>query len=734
MRRHHLGSSREARGPARTHPSDMLALTVHGPAGVLDLVVPAGAVGRRRRRGVRRAVPARLRARPAHAPRRGAPARHALADAGLGPATCSSRAGRRARPDARRAGRRASGRAGTPAAPGAVLRAVVPRRGRGGRARRLVRRPHRRPAVRRDRAAARGRRRCSACCPVGRLARAPGGGGARRSPRPRRSRASGRPSPSGCRWSSASPPWWRRVTAAVGRAPWTGGPRRRCGSGSSPAPRSSSSPALAPSLGAGPAGGLGAAAGRWRCWPPGSCPAWPSTCRTSTSSTSSGSRSPPGRRATGRAGGAAAPSSRPTRSAWSRPAAPRTVTAAAAAICGRRRAQRADAAGDRHPAGRPGRRPCLVVFCAGAALLLAARSYRHRGAGRCCAPPASAAGRPCSSCCSGCSSDQRPVALGGRGDRASAALLVVVAVAIGRGWRSAWWSRRAEVAEGLARRLRHRLAGRRRPGCSGPCGKSSSGFSGSRPRVDPGCPARDRADGSPDSHHISSGSVPPRGKEWRDERSTQRDGTGPGTLTRAAGLVAEAKADFDRLSRSSRRPDRRHAGPVGRRGRHGVLRTSTRPGRRSRHHRRGAQRVRGLADRTDRDNTNTDDDQARRQRQPRPPRRVPTGLTATRPDRRHDDDHRRTPRQPRGLDQAAQDLSARSRGSTTGSTSSRTSCAPLQSDWTGQAKGQYDDRQARGTPPSTRCTPARPDQHQRHPVQRRLPRRRPARRRSRSTL
>jgi hypothetical protein len=29
-------------------------------------------------------------------------------------------------------------------------------------------------------------------------------------------------------------------------------------------------------------------------------------------------------------------------------------------------------------------------------------------------------------------------------------LLVIVAVATGRGWRSAWWSRRAEVAEGLA--------------------------------------------------------------------------------------------------------------------------------------------------------------------------------------------------------------------------------------------------------------------------------------------
>ena len=31
-----------------------------------------------------------------------------------------------------------------------------------------------------------------------------------------------------------------------------------------------------------------------------------------------------------------------------------------------------------------------------------------------------------------------------------AVLLVIVAVATGRGWRSAWWSRRAEVAEGLA--------------------------------------------------------------------------------------------------------------------------------------------------------------------------------------------------------------------------------------------------------------------------------------------
>jgi hypothetical protein len=30
-----------------------------------------------------------------------------------------------------------------------------------------------------------------------------------------------------------------------------------------------------------------------------------------------------------------------------------------------------------------------------------------------------------------------------------AVVVVVAAVATGRGWRSAWWSRRAEVAEGL---------------------------------------------------------------------------------------------------------------------------------------------------------------------------------------------------------------------------------------------------------------------------------------------
>lgn len=91
----------------------------------------------------------------------------------------------------------------------------------------------------------------------------------------------------------------------------------------------------------------------------------------------------------------------------------------------------------------------VLVGLAGAALLLAGRSYRH--------PPARALLRAAGLVAW--------VALGavllGRLDEAGlmvlatsavvlGALLVVVAVATGRGWRSAWWSRRAEVAEGLA--------------------------------------------------------------------------------------------------------------------------------------------------------------------------------------------------------------------------------------------------------------------------------------------
>ncbi|MBS43646.1 MAG: hypothetical protein CMH83_10900 [Nocardioides sp.] len=90
----------------------------------------------------------------------------------------------------------------------------------------------------------------------------------------------------------------------------------------------------------------------------------------------------------------------------------------------------------------------VLLGCAGGALLLAARSHRYvvprallRAAGLWCWVALLV--------------DLAP----GIGDGllllvtvvavAGAVLLVVVAVAVGRGWRSAWWSRRAEVAEAL---------------------------------------------------------------------------------------------------------------------------------------------------------------------------------------------------------------------------------------------------------------------------------------------
>lgn len=99
------------------------------------------------------------------------------------------------------------------------------------------------------------------------------------------------------------------------------------------------------------------------------------------------------------------------------------------------------------PVDRIGSR--VMVGLAGAALLLAARSYRHaaartllRGAGLTCWVALSVV-------LLRLVDDAQGLALGLVGI-ALAALMVVVAVATGRGWRSAWWSRRAEVAEGLA--------------------------------------------------------------------------------------------------------------------------------------------------------------------------------------------------------------------------------------------------------------------------------------------
>lgn len=90
----------------------------------------------------------------------------------------------------------------------------------------------------------------------------------------------------------------------------------------------------------------------------------------------------------------------------------------------------------------------LLVFFAGGALLLVGRSHRHlaarvllRGAGLLCWVPLAVVLLADAS-----STVTWWLVLG---PVAGAVLLVVVAVAVGRGWRSAWWSRRAEVAEGL---------------------------------------------------------------------------------------------------------------------------------------------------------------------------------------------------------------------------------------------------------------------------------------------
>lgn len=91
---------------------------------------------------------------------------------------------------------------------------------------------------------------------------------------------------------------------------------------------------------------------------------------------------------------------------------------------------------------------CLVGLT-GAALLLAARSYRHTAA----RTLLRAAALVCAAWLYG-------VLLSGAGPATTVTLVVVplllgavavaVAVASGRGWRSAWWSRRAEVAESVS--------------------------------------------------------------------------------------------------------------------------------------------------------------------------------------------------------------------------------------------------------------------------------------------
>jgi hypothetical protein len=89
------------------------------------------------------------------------------------------------------------------------------------------------------------------------------------------------------------------------------------------------------------------------------------------------------------------------------------------------------------------------VFFAGAALMLAGRSYRHAGARTALRSAglggwALLAGVVLSDSEPGRATTLAGVAVG------VALTLVVVAVAAGRGWRSAWWARRAEVAEALS--------------------------------------------------------------------------------------------------------------------------------------------------------------------------------------------------------------------------------------------------------------------------------------------
>lgn len=99
------------------------------------------------------------------------------------------------------------------------------------------------------------------------------------------------------------------------------------------------------------------------------------------------------------------------------------------------------------PVDRIGAR--VLVFLAGAALLLAGRSYRHRAA----RAQLRTAGLACWVALAAVLltlMDADALLWLAIGAVVVSTVLVVAAVAVGRGWRSAWWARRAEVAEGLA--------------------------------------------------------------------------------------------------------------------------------------------------------------------------------------------------------------------------------------------------------------------------------------------
>jgi len=90
-----------------------------------------------------------------------------------------------------------------------------------------------------------------------------------------------------------------------------------------------------------------------------------------------------------------------------------------------------------------------LVLLGGAALLLAARSYRHRAA-RALLRLAGLGVWVALLVDLAASLQAGAGLLVGASAVAVGLALVAAAVATGRGWRSAWWSRRAEVLEGLA--------------------------------------------------------------------------------------------------------------------------------------------------------------------------------------------------------------------------------------------------------------------------------------------
>ena len=212
------------------------------------------------------------------------------------------------------------------------------------------------------------------------------------------------------------------------------------------------SPALAALVGGSRRAWCGRCSCSWRCCRAASCRCWRSTSRTTTSSTSSGSPPPPGRRGRSRAAGAAAP--------WSPPAGVAAVARRGARIttaaCARHRRRRPAVGGPAARGGprrhRPDRRPLhgllrrRVPAPGGPAAIATWRPVR------CCGPPACSAGWCWAATCSTGWPPERLALVAAAGGRPGPVMVLSAAVATGRGWRSAWWSRRAEVAESLVGR------------------------------------------------------------------------------------------------------------------------------------------------------------------------------------------------------------------------------------------------------------------------------------------